>query len=246
MTLSRDFKVVWISFLQSCRKSKPGLWLICGLFLVVSAALLLPYDGAVSGMMQSWKPCGGQAVDRAFAQIGEFQNFCLGIPLILIALASWRNDHRLRRVAVGFFMACMVSGIAVQIVKPLVGRARPSQCLREHIGPIEVRGPTLRRGYNSYPSGHTATMVAGSTVIAVAFPRLVWPSILASLAMAWTRIHGNSHYPLDTLHGAVIGFLAAIACCRWNSNLRRLFKSASFPGMSPIIPGDPHLAKAVR
>jgi membrane-associated phospholipid phosphatase len=218
--------------------------MLLGLFFVVSIAILLPYDGVLSDWVRNCESYGCETFDDAFAQLGKFQNFCIGIPLVLFALACWRKNPRLRRTAVGFFMACMISGIVVQIVKPLVGRARPAQCHRENIGPIEIIGPTLKRGYNSYPSGHTASMVAGCTVMALTFPKLLWPCFLACLAMAWARIHGSSHFPIDTLHGAVIGLLCAVACCRRNSNLKWIIRRASLLEPPLLILKNPHLAKA--
>jgi membrane-associated phospholipid phosphatase len=215
MSLKRDWKLVWLSTLHSFRMSPRGFWLVWAVFLIVSAAILAPFDFVLFEKIRAGSPQGSRHLTDFFAQAGKFEYINLIGTILLMGLAYATNNRWMRRVAMSFFLASALAGISVQVVKPLVGRPRPSQCLDEKIDPFEFRAPTFKRRFHSYPSGHTTTTVAACSVVAIAFPRLLVPCVILGLAMAWARIAGISHFPTDTLHGAVIGFLCAYLCTRW-------------------------------
>ena len=220
--MKRDWKVVWFSMLHAGRKSPRGFWFAWLLFLVVTAAITVPFDFSLFEWIRRDSPEGARPLTKFCAEAGKFEYLNLLGTITLVALAYFRNDRWLRRVAMSFFAASALAGISVQVIKPLVGRPRPSQVLEKHIASTDLNGPTLTRRYHSYPSGHTATTVAACAVVAIAFPRLIIPCILAALVMAWSRVYGKSHFPVDTLHGAVVGYLSAFLCTRWLKKRHRL------------------------
>jgi undecaprenyl-diphosphatase len=222
MSMKRDWKVVWLSMLHAVRKSPRGFWLGWLLFLIVSAVLIVPYDFTLFDWIRRESPNGSRHVIKFLGEAGKFEYLNLIGTILLMGLAYLKNDRWLRRVALSFFAASAIAGISVQLVKPLVGRPRPSQVMEKHINSVQIEGPTMQRRYHSYPSGHTATTVAACSVVAIAFPRLLLPCILAALITAWARISGNSHFPIDTLHGAVLGYLCAYLCTRWLKKRHRL------------------------
>lgn len=213
--MKRDWKLVWCSMLHSFRHTPRSFWLGWLLLLIVTAAALVPFDFDLFDLIRKDSPNGSKPVIKFLAEAGKFEYLNLIGTIVLMVLAYVKNDRWLRRVAMSFFAASALAGISVQVVKPLVGRPRPSQVLQEHITTTHLEGPTLTRRFHSYPSGHTATTVAACAVVAIAFPRWIIPCILAVLITAWARISGSSHFPVDTLHGAILGYLCAYVFTRW-------------------------------
>lgn len=126
-----------------------------------------------------------------------------------------RLRERLTRVAhaaVFFFAAIAVSGIIVQAIKHLVGRARPT--LLRQVGSFSFHPFSWPNAYASFPSGHTASAFAAATALSLLAPRwrLVW--FAAATAIALSRVVVGQHYPTDILAGAALGMVVTMALAR--------------------------------
>lgn len=130
----------------------------------------------------------------------------LVIPLLTtIALAVFGRPWG----ALYFLLASIVSAGLVQLLKALLGRARPEQIL-------------VAADAGSFPSGH----VANAATMAVALAFLVgrawaWYAGLAwVILMALSRTYLGAHWVTDTVGGAVLG--AAVALMLWAPFAARL------------------------
>lgn len=105
--------------------------------------------------------------------------------------------------------AVFFAQVAAQSLKFLVKRLRP------HIKLPNVNiFQTLMQYDPSFPSAHTATIVALSGVIATMQPQ--FENLLAGVCImvGVSRIYLGQHYPGDVIVGAFIGMLAAqLSCC---------------------------------
>jgi undecaprenyl-diphosphatase len=103
-----------------------------------------------------------------------------------------------RSLIIGFCSA----GLTAQILKHLIGRARP----RLTDDALFI-GPTLRSGFDSLPSGHTTIVFCFSFILSRYFPRfrLLFYSLAA--IVGFERAEDLSHFPSDILAGAIIGIL---------------------------------------
>ena len=100
-------------------------------------------------------------------------------------------------------------------VKALVGEKRPDE-------PDAL--VTIPHSH-SFPSGHTATAVAGAIVLSSLEPRLTPLFVVLAAAIAYSRLYVGVHFPLDIVGGAVIGAVTALlllaAVRRRSGGLRR-------------------------
>lgn len=97
---------------------------------------------------------------------------------------------------------------AVKLVKPLVGRGRPSDLL----GDVRVRG-TPQQGLG-YPSGHAA--VAATLAVATARRQSTClTGLLAAGAVGTARLYVGAHLPLDVAGGLALGSLAGRLVRAW-------------------------------
>ena len=105
----------------------------------------------------------------------------------------------------------LVSGLLVQLFKHLFHSPRP----RLFFGPNEIRcihGVT-GTGYSSFPSGHTATIFALTTLLSVYFPgrRTGILFFLIAALTGFSRIYLSQHFPIDILGGLITGILTSVA-----------------------------------
>jgi undecaprenyl-diphosphatase len=122
--------------------------------------------------------------------------------LALTAMA-WRR-HRAAAAR-----TCLLLGVVLAVndlvVKPLVDRARPFRVQAVAARVIQQPPPNTP----SFPSGHTATSIAGALALARVWPSARW--LLGGLAalIAVSRVYVGVHYPSDILAGAVLGVALA-------------------------------------
>ena len=140
---------------------------------------------------------------RYVTKLGEGFPVYLGVALLLF---NWRKGLY---VLLGQGVTCIVT----QILKFAFAHPRPAVFF-EKMGadlPETVVGVTLRRGMNSFPSGHTSAAFALFTCLALMTPRKWTPRwrVLA-WATAYSRIYLSQHFLEDILLGSVIGLLC---CC---------------------------------
>jgi undecaprenyl-diphosphatase len=101
-------------------------------------------------------------------------------------------------------VSLLSAGVTVQLVKHLVGRARP----RITDMPLFM-GPSFRSGYDSFPSGHTTLAFAFACVLSGYFPsyRVLFYSF--AVAVGFERVGDLAHFPSDVFAGAVVGMIVA-------------------------------------
>jgi undecaprenyl-diphosphatase len=90
------------------------------------------------------------------------------------------------------------------VVKPLVARERPYMAVvgARTVEASPATGP-------SFPSGHTATAVAGALAGVRVVPGAGWALWALATLMSISRVYVGVHYPTDVVAGALIGTACA-------------------------------------
>ena len=215
MALKHDWNHISHATYRAFKALPLIFWVVFLVFLGVSAAMLLPSELAILRLVKRDSPGWSVSGLKLLSTIGEFHYLNLIGTFVLMAWGYLAKSQRIQRIGLSFLLAGILAGVTVQVVKPLVGRPRPSHCFSSHLKPLDFAGPTLNRRFYSYPSGHTATTVAACTVVAIGFPRLIIPCILMSVGMAWSRMFQNAHFPIDTVHGAGLGLVFGYLSMGW-------------------------------
>ncbi|HET8928810.1 MAG TPA: phosphatase PAP2 family protein [Microbacterium sp.] len=116
----------------------------------------------------------------------------IGVAVVLVVLGRpWSAAY--------FVVAAAVSAGMVQVVKHLVGRARPEDIL-------------VISDFGSFPSGHVANAATVAMALFVLFPHL-WTALAGAawvVLMAFSRTYLGAHWLTDTIGGALIGAAAAL------------------------------------
>jgi lipid A 4'-phosphatase len=116
--------------------------------------------------------------------------------------------HRMRAfsaVPAFSFASVAASGLAVDLLKLLFGRTRPKLLFGR--GVYDFAWFELHPDHWSFPSGHSATIVALMTALWFLWPQHVLFYVLMATIVALSRVAVGAHYPSDVVAGAVIAVL---------------------------------------
>lgn len=168
--------------------------------------LLFAQDNAIRGYVKTnikareWEPTV-QTLNK-FGD-GWVQAF---ITIVMMLAGYLKKKAELLKTGKYGLFAIIASGIAVQTVKHIIGRPRPTMV----DAGIKDLGPSLAIGLDSYPSGHTASSFALAAVLSAVYPkgRYIFYS-LAGIA-GLSRIYLDSHFASDVFAGAILGAVVGI------------------------------------
>lgn len=151
---------------------------------------------------------------RAYTDLGQSRWYLwpCGIGAIFCALAvrqkSWPHKIRERarnagNVLLFLFATVAVSGIVTDIIKPIVGRARPVMLQRAEF--YGFHPFSFGSVWKSMPSGHATTAFALAVSLMMIFPRQrpLWFAFACLVALS--RVIVNAHFVSDVIAGAAVG-----------------------------------------
>jgi len=198
-----------------------GRMTLVAVFAWLGVALIHPFDAQVVDAAEH-----GRALPLVFLRevtnVGRSTAYLVAALAVMtaISLADWKGmKRRVRgRLALFYgqatfaFAAIALSGLTTDLVKIVVGRARPK--FLATLGP-DYRS-AFRVGYDfaSFPSGHATTLGAIAAILALWFPRWRVPIALAAFVLAFSRCAAGAHYPSDVWAGFVFGYLFTVFLAR--------------------------------
>jgi membrane-associated phospholipid phosphatase len=124
-----------------------------------------------------------------------------------------KNDGRALRAGVGMIAAHLLATGAKTVVKRSIDRTRPKELLETggyHSGPGTEPDPALQ----SFPSGHTAGVVAVARAFGRQYPEHRAAATAVASAVSALQVPRRAHFPTDILVGAAIGYAAELVTHR--------------------------------
>ncbi len=137
-----------------------------------------------------------------FMPIITNQNYWVFPILILIFMLILKGGKR-GKIAAGILIISVAATdvIAAQIIKPWIGRLRPSHAMADSINLLVAKG-----GKYSFVSNHAANMFSAAVVLTYFYSK--WKKFLFTMAVivALSRIYVGVHYPGDVIIGGIFGY----------------------------------------
>jgi membrane-associated phospholipid phosphatase len=144
--------------------------------------------------------------------------FANGAGVLVIGLSIYWLVPSDRRYAAAYVATALGAGLACDLLKLLIARARPREielataCLADtFLGAF----PLLSGGGQgqSFPSAHAGVAVAGAYALSRIYPRGQKLFVLLAVCGAMQRVLCSAHFLSDVLLGALVGWCFAYLCC---------------------------------
>lgn len=140
--------------------------------------------------------------------VGEGWFYIIGFALwFLLSKFIWQKKQ-LALTALFLFLAVAVPGILCDVVKVILGRARPHEFFSDHLfGFYFFQSKDVMW---SFPSGHATTV--GGLVVALSYlyPRYSGVFFLVFFMVCLSRLIVTAHYLSDVMMGAYLGAISVI------------------------------------
>jgi undecaprenyl-diphosphatase len=194
-----------------------SVWVL--VWVLLTAAAFFRLDTPSGMLRDQWSP-GFVHLADFFTQFGLGGWYLIPSVLLLVAanLTDWRSLSR-RSLMLAYNWTCLaflvlgaagLSGLAVNVLKYAIGRARPMYF--NEFGVLSLHPFAFDARFAGFPSGHATTMGAVFGVALLLFPRRWYIALAVTACIASTRVFVGAHYPSDTVAGFGLGCAFALAC----------------------------------
>ncbi len=193
-------------------RAEPGrawLWLLAAAVMLIAGAIAAFNVDCI--VAQWFFQSRGPRYLHDLATISEL--FGRGECVLLVAILMWRLDRTRHWAIPGLAATALLSGLAADGVKMLIGRVRPHhfdilKSVWSSFGPWLPLG-SLGSPNQSFPSAHTATAMGLAIGLMVVYPAARWLFCLAPILVAYQRMDSGAHFLSDVLCGAAVGCVVA-------------------------------------
>lgn len=187
---------------QANPQRRVGLW-PHAITALTALALASTVDHRIQTEVQSQRGASGDDLARLSKRMGQPEVYA-PVALGTLAVGLVSGDARITRAGGRIAGGLLLSGLAVNLLKPLVGRARPSSGADAY----DFR-PFSKQ--DSWPSGHTAMAFALATAVSdeVRYTPVTIVLFGGATLTGWSRINDNRHWATDVVTGALVGIVSA-------------------------------------
>lgn len=175
-----------------------------GLFFIIGLLLLLFLGKADSFV--DLNPYHRTALDTVFVWVTFMGDGLFSVIVIVLFLVRRRWSAAIQVTA-----AFLLSALVAQILKSAFSMPRPMQYFPQGTYPYFIKDVT-HLGFASFPSGHTTSIFALVTMLALFTPnqRAKVAYLFAGVLVGYSRIYLGQHFLNDVLMGSCIGMIMAV------------------------------------
>jgi membrane-associated phospholipid phosphatase len=190
--------------LRSIFAGNRNFFLLLFLFLLSGIILLLTEGKAESFFLLN--PWHRSALDTFFVNFTYLGDGLFTVVVFALFLCL-RRYSQASQVIVAFLLSALVA----QLLKNAFSMPRPKEFFNHGQYAYFIDGVT-HTGFASFPSGHSTTIFALATLLALFEKNKKWNFVylLGAIAVGYSRIYLGQHFLGDVLVGSLIGVLLAV------------------------------------
>ena len=181
-------------------------YLAISIIAILLAVFLSRWDDPWLEMFRYPDSVWAHELAGALSHWGEPHLSVLPVCIFLIALGVWRKMPIFKYAGIACILAVLVSGLLVNILRPALGRPRPSSGLPDKLYFFE-----MNYNYHGTPSGHATACASASACLAVVLPVTAIVTVPYTLSVCWSRMQLKRHHPTDILLGLALGEMVGVA-----------------------------------
>ncbi|MCF8383089.1 MAG: phosphatase PAP2 family protein [Chlorobium sp.] len=177
-------------------------WITASVALLLAGIMSYFYlDIPVALWFNGLKETGFYRTFKLLTRMGESQWYLAAGLLSFLLLR--KTKPAVASTGLLLFSSVALSGLAADLVKFLLGRARPKLYFSETIYGFDLFH--LEHAWISFPSGHSATAFSVASTLCVLFPQYRIVFFLWATLIAFSRVATTQHYLSDVLAGSLLG-----------------------------------------
>ncbi len=190
------------------------IWVLLPLCLLViwgSFQLDAPVrEQIVASQGKSWKKSASYRFYSAVRIYGDWPYLMVG-SLVALGVAKLRKSRRWMRIILLAMLASTLAGVVANASRLTTGRTRPREKIEQGFYGLRHDEEWLigKSGFNSFPSGHTATAFGLAGVIFFASPLVGIVAIAGAALVAWSSIIIGAHHPSDVTVSILLSLVIA-------------------------------------
>ncbi len=175
-------------------------------------------EAIVSGQGKGWKKSAEARFHATVRKLGDWPPLMAAAAAVLL-FARLRRNKKWCRILVAAMVASTLAGILANASRLTTGRTRPRESPRIEQGFYGLRheGKWIvgNSGFNSFPSGHTATAFGFAFGVLFAAPAWGIVVLAGAVVVAWSSLAIGAHHPSDVLVSILLSGLVAWGVTRW-------------------------------
>jgi membrane-associated phospholipid phosphatase len=179
-------------------------WVIGVAIAALAIAASFYFDDAAWTYLREHRNRGIYNFMRNVSRFGDWP-LHVALGLLLLGAAWIRGSREWSRIFLAMLLAMALAGIAGNVIKRTVPRARPSVHSDTRWG-----GLRFSSKYHSFPSGHVGASTAFFGVLIIARRRFGIACLPIPVLIGFSRMYVGAHYLSDVICAAVLGILCAL------------------------------------
>lgn len=170
------------------------------LFCAISFFL---FDKPLTLFFQQFNTGLWHRVWKTITTAGQSEWYLVAGLLLFAGFWKWNRQHSMKGLFL--FSTVAASGLAADLIKVILGRARPKLFLQQGIYGFDFFHWHVEHAWTSFPSGHSATALSVALTLSLLYPRFRAAFLAGAMLIAVSRVVLCQHYLSDIVAGSALG-----------------------------------------